>query len=196
MWTRLLSLGFVAFLSIAAEGADPVQESKQVPLAPAPEPIEESEAAEVPEPVAYDIARRGAVTVEDAYRLFAMLAQDQGRLSDELPVESMTFCELQQVLIQICVVSGKWRYCSTDCLRRDVLAYLSMRYLGYRPGLLTSLFGMTRRYAHREMVYRELIAPGSPRTIVSGSELLSVTTRVSVLVQPHEDVSLTIDEIH
>ena len=67
-------------------------------------------------------------------------------------------------------------------LERDVLAYMAASYLDIRPGLLTSLFGMTRRYAYREMQFRSLMVQGQPRQVVSGSELLSVMTRVAAEV--------------
>jgi hypothetical protein len=68
--------------------------------------------------------------------------------------------------------------------------------MGCRPGLVTGVFGMTRRYAHREMLYRQIIAPGAPGTLVSGSELLSVAGRVAKRTNPRHEVKLTAGEIH
>ena len=73
---------------------------------------------------------------------------------------------------------------------------MSASYIGCRPGVITGLCGMTRRYAHREMLYRGIIAAGAPNTLVSGSELLSVATRVARRVEPHRNVILNDNEIH
>jgi hypothetical protein len=142
------------------------------------------------------VADRGAATVEDGYRVFLLLAHDQGRLDDNLDVERMEFEELREQLVALCLISARWNYHPDQCLRRDVVAYMSASYVGIRPGLLTGLFGMTRRYAHREMLFRQYIAPGSPRSFVTGSELLSVATRISICVEPHQNVTLDDDEIH
>lgn len=142
------------------------------------------------------IADHVAATVEDGYRVFLLLARDQGRLDDHLDIEGMAFEEVREYLIALCIISPRWNYDPEQCLRRDVVAYMSASYIGIRPGLLTGFFGMTRRYAHREMQFRQYIAPGSPRSFVTGSELLSIATRVSICVEPHQDVTLDDDEIH
>ncbi|MCH7844697.1 MAG: hypothetical protein IH850_02585 [Acidobacteria bacterium] len=151
---------------------------------------------EADDPTIAMVADRVVATVEDGYRVFLVLARDQGRLDDNLDVERMAFEELREHLVALCLISARWNYDPGQCLRRDVVAYMSASYLGIRPGLLTGLFGMTRRYAHREMQFRQYIAPGSPRSFVTGSELLSVATRISICVEPHQNVTLDDDEIH
>jgi hypothetical protein len=144
----------------------------------------------------FGVARRGTATIEDAYRQFLSLAASHQRVVLATDVDEMSFDEVTARLETLCIVDSDWSYSANTCLRRDVLAYMTCRYLGCRPGLLTSVFGMTRRYAHREMLYQKVIAPGAPATLVSGSELLSVATRVSRRVEPRRDVQLTSDEIH
>ena len=151
---------------------------------------------EADDPTIASVADHVAATIEDGYRVFLVLARDQGRLDDNLDVESMAFEELREHLAALCIISARWNYDPGQCLRRDVVAYMSARYIGIRPGLLTGLFGMTRRYAHREMIFRQYIAPGSPRSYVTGSELLSVATRIAICVEPHQNVALDDDEIH
>jgi hypothetical protein len=148
------------------------------------------------EPAPFQLARQGGATMEDAYRTFLLMAREHGCVPADLCVETMSFADLECQLKVMRIISPRWCYRPTDCLHRDTLAYMSCQYLGIRPGLLTGLFGMTRRYAHREMLYRDLIGRGNPHEIVSGSELLSVSTRIAARVQPRHDVSLTADEIH
>jgi len=54
---------------------------------------------------------------------------------------------------------------------------------------------MTRRYAHREMLFRGILAPGTPNSYVSGKELLAVVTRVAELTETRPEPQLTDDEI-
>jgi hypothetical protein len=161
-------------------------------------PLYAEEPRAAAEPFAYDLARRGTATVEDAYRVFVVMAAEQGRLTldPNTDTERMTFNELAEQLRSLCVIDAKWTYPADCCLRRDVLAYMCASYLGCRPGIVTGVFGMTRRYAHREMLYRQIIAPGAPGTLVSGSELLSVSARVARRANPRPDVALRPDEIH
>jgi hypothetical protein len=144
----------------------------------------------------YGVARRGTATVEDAYRVFLTLASNHKRVEVKGEVEDLSFGEVTSHLEALCIIDPDWSYSSETCLRRDVLAYMCCSYLGYRPGLLTGAFGMTRRYAHREMLYRRIIPPGTPGTLVSGSELLSVATRVSRRIDPKRDVQLKDNQIH
>jgi hypothetical protein len=155
-------------------------------------------AQDEPEPLTYAIARKGTASVEDAYRAFVAMAVEQGRvkLDEDRNAETLTFDELLAHLQAISVVDPAWTYAPDQHLRRDVLAYMCASYMRVRPGLVTGVFGMTRRYAHREMLYRQMIAPGAPATLVSGSELLSVVGRVARRTGPHSDVKLTEDEIH
>jgi hypothetical protein len=98
----------------------------------------------------------------------------------------MSFDNLQTVLRDAELVSGSWTFDPADGLERDLLAYLAASYLDIKPGLLTSIFGMTRRYAYREMQHRGLMIQGQPREIVSGSELLSVLTRIAMEIDRRE----------
>lgn len=156
---------------------------------PSPEP-------EQSPPLMSVISMRPSLTVDEGYRVFLMMARDQGHFDASLDVEHMAFEDVHAHLIALCVISPKWDYEPSDCLRRDVVAYMSASYLGVKPGLLTRWFGMTRRYAHREMMFRRMIAPGSPRTIVSGTELLSVMTRIAICLDPQGGTDLDADEYH
>ena len=142
------------------------------------------------------VARRGTATVEDAYRQFLSLAVTHGRVQLKQDEDELSFDEVAAQLEALGIIDCNWSFAAQTCLTRDVLAYMSASYLGCRPGLITGVFGMTRRYAHREMVYRGIVRPGAPGTFVSGSELLSVATRVSRRVEAHRDVKLNDSEIH
>lgn len=141
------------------------------------------------EPVPYtlELSRQGTATVADGYLVFVMLAQEHGRIDSEIPAVDMEFAQLRHTLICAGVISRSWCFHPAAGLQRDVLAYMTASYLDVRPGLLTSLLGMTRRYAYREMQFRRFMKSGQPRQVVSGAELLSVMTRVSIEVRDDAD---------
>jgi len=154
------------------------------------------EDATVAEPLAISITRKGTATVEDAYRMTLQMAAGHNRVQLERPVTDLAFEEVTARLEALCVIDAAWGFAPDTCLRRDVLAYICASYMGCRPGLVTGVFGMTRRYAHREMMYQRVIPNGPPGTFVSGSELLAVLTRVERRVETRRDIQLTDDEIH
>lgn len=130
-------------------------------------------------PASVAVARKPRATVIDGYRAMARLARQHGRIDGRLDVDRMRFAELRTTLVGEGVIDDGWGFTPMAGLERDVLAYMAASYLDIRPGLLTSIFGMTRRYSYREMQHRGMMVQGQPRQIVSGSELLSVLTRVA-----------------
>jgi hypothetical protein len=164
---------------------------------PAARQLPQSSAQKLPdqEPTGFDLARRGVATVEDAYRQFLTLAVNQHRIKLELKVRDMSFDEVTAQLEQLGIVDCRWCFGPQTCLRRDVLAYMCASYMGCRPGLFTSFCGMTRRYAHRDMLFRGVLAPGTPNSYVPGSELLAVVSRVAEKTDTEPAPELGADEI-
>ena len=144
----------------------------------------------------FDTSRRGTATVEDAYRVFLELAATHGRVKLDRDVDALSFEEVTAQLEALSIIDTDWGFTANTCLRRDAMAYMACSILGCRPGLLTGMLGMTRRYAHREMLYQKIIPPGAPAMLVSGSELLSVATRVTRRIEPRRDVQLKDNQIH
>jgi len=140
-----------------------------------------------PAPYSLMLSRQGTATVADGYRVFVMLAQQQGRIDAEVPAARMRFDQLRKAMISEGLVSRFWRFDPAAGLEREVLAYMAASYLDVKPGLLTSIVGMTRRYAYREMQFRQIMKSGQPHQVISGSELLSVLTRVTIEVSDDED---------
>ena len=140
-----------------------------------------------PAPYTLELSRQGTATVADGYRVFVMLAQQHGQIDSDVAAVDMEFGQLQQTMIAAGWISRSWCFHSSAGLERDVLAYMAASYLDVRPGLLTSLLGMTRRYAYREMQFRRFMKSGQPHQIVSGAELLSVMTRMAIEVSDDSD---------
>ncbi len=148
------------------------------------------------EPPAYALARKGTATVEDAYRQFAALATGQGRLTIKGNLSDASFAEVTAHLEALGILDTSWKFDAACGLRRDVLAYMCTSYMGYRPGLITGMCGMTRRYAHREMLRRGVLPPGMPNVVVSGADLLAVISTVAERTNPNPDVLLDQNELH
>jgi hypothetical protein len=151
---------------------------------------------EEPEPLQAQIARHGTATLDDACRLFLSLAVEHGRVKLDRAIEGLSFDEVTTRLVEVGLICPHWTLESSGPARRDFVAYLGCNYLGFRPGVLTGLLGMTPRYAHRELQYRRIIGPGVPGGFVSGSELLSVASRVARRAAPEQDYNFSDDEIH
>ncbi len=176
-------------LLVAVSATAAAQEAEK-PAADQPKPDQSSQ------PFAFGLSRKGTATVEDAYRLFLTMAVGHRRVELHESVRKLSYEQVSAQLELLCVIDGEWGFEPQTCLRRDVLAYMCAAYMGCRPGLITGVCGMTRRYAHREMAYQRIVPPGAPGTLVSGPELLSVLTRVERRMQSRRDVQLTDDEIH
>ena len=130
-------------------------------------------------PSSVTLAHKPRAKVIDGYRAMARLAHQHGRIDGQVDFDTMPFAELRRLLIGEGVIDDGWGFTPMAGLERDVLAYMAASYLDIRPGLLTSIFGMTRRYSYRELQHRGMMVQGQPRQVVSGSELLSVLTRVA-----------------
>ena len=133
-------------------------------------------------PASVTVSRKPRAKIIDGYRAMARLARQHGRIDRQLDVDEMSFADLRSTLVREGVVDDGWGFIPMAGLKRDVLAYMAASYLDIRPGLLTSIFGMTRRYSYREMHHRGLMVQGQPRQVVSGSALLSVLPRVAAEV--------------
>lgn len=147
------------------------------------------------EPLQSVISRHGTATIDDAYRLFLSMAIQNGRAKLDGNVEDAQFDDIADTLRELGII-GNWSYAPDTHLRRDILAYMGCQFLGYRTGILTGLIGTTPRYAHRELQFRRIMGGGAPVGLVSGSELLSVSSRISKRATPTDNATLTDDEIH
>lgn len=61
-------------------------------------------------------------------------------------------------------------------LRKGEAAYMFCKAMKIRGGLWIRLFGMSSRYALKELVYQGIMLPGSANDIVSGKELILMLT--------------------
>lgn len=61
-----------------------------------------------------------------------------------------------------------------SALTRGIAAVLFCRALEIKGGVLLRVFGLSQRYALKELVYLDIFAPGPLDSVISGAELISV----------------------
>jgi hypothetical protein len=78
------------------------------------------------------------------------------------------------------VVSSAWALQESSLLTKGTLAYMVCQALEIKGGVTLRLFGINRRYALRECLFRRLIASGTVDEYVTGRELIDVVTNATV----------------
>jgi len=78
------------------------------------------------------------------------------------------------------VTDAGWKLQESSLLTKGTLAYMVCQALEIKGGVTMRLFGITRRYALRECLYRRLIASGTVEEYVTGRELIDVATNAAV----------------
>ena len=81
------------------------------------------------------------------------------------------------------VVQADWGLQETSLLTKGTLAYMVCKALDLQGGATMRLFGISRRYALREVVHRRLMERGTVDEYVTGRELIDVITNVAVYQQ-------------
>ena len=64
-------------------------------------------------------------------------------------------------------------------LRKGITAYIFCKALGIKGGLALRLFGMSERYALKEIAFQGIMSSGNVNDIVSGEELVSVVMQAT-----------------
>lgn len=64
-------------------------------------------------------------------------------------------------------------------LRKGLFAYMLYKALDVKGGITLSLFGISERYALKELVYQGILASGNENDILTGEELVSTTMRAA-----------------
>ena len=64
-------------------------------------------------------------------------------------------------------------------LRKGPAAYMFLRALGIRGGIVLHLFGPGERYALKELVFQGMMSPGHVNDLVSGAELVQMMSQAA-----------------
>ena len=116
------------------------------------------------------LVQQAMVTVGEAYRAVLILADGEDQYTD--------FAAREQALRERGMIRDAWGLQREACIDRGSVAYMVCRTLEIRGGVNMFLFGRhglgDRRYANRELVYREMVPEGAAYRYVTGGELMDL----------------------
>ncbi|MFO0973998.1 MAG: hypothetical protein U1A27_11250 [Phycisphaerae bacterium] len=125
------------------------------------------------------VAEAPLVTVAEAYRAMLILADGQDTCK--------TFEERKARLESRGIARAAWRLEPDQVLDRGSLAYMVMRICTIKGGVNSITLGALglgdRRYALRELVYRDMLADGVDYEVIRGGELVAVMGKADRYMQ-------------
>lgn len=79
------------------------------------------------------------------------------------------------------MLSGRFRegFDPMAPLRKGPAAYMFLKALGIRGGIVLHLFGPSERYALKELVFQGIVSPGHVNDLVSGGELVQIMSQAA-----------------
>jgi hypothetical protein len=146
------------------------------PAAP-PKPTQKETAPPVPqpfEPIYFMslIEKRIAYHYDAAKSIVILMGVDEERIDLESQVA---------YLQEKGLLSGRFRegFDPMAPLRKGPVAYMFLRALGIRGGIVLRFFGPSERYALKELAFQGIISPGHVNDIVSGVELVQIMSQAA-----------------
>lgn len=119
------------------------------------------------------------VTTEEAYRAMLILADGEDTCK--------TFEERRDRLVQRQIVNPAWDLQPDHVIDRGSVAAMVCKICRLRGGLNRVLFASwglgDRRYANRELVYRDLLDPGTDYVPIKGGQLVALMTKADALME-------------
>jgi hypothetical protein len=78
------------------------------------------------------------------------------------------------------LVDPAWGIESASPVDKGTVAYMLVKALGIKGGLTMSVFGPSRRYAFRELVFLRIMKGGTPGELITGRELIDVLSAAEI----------------
>ncbi|MFC1514363.1 hypothetical protein ACFL5X_00480 [Candidatus Omnitrophota bacterium] len=156
-----------------------IEEEKRLDLKPTQEPLP-AKTEEKPEPVEgsgldyfeYLITKKTA-SRSDACRSLAVLLNIEDEFGD---LDSQIEYLKQKNILPKKIAS---EFDPDQPLRKGLTAYMFYKALEIKGGVILRVFGISQRYALKELVFQEVMLPGYDRDIVSGKELVLTLTEAA-----------------
>ncbi|MDQ7779612.1 MAG: hypothetical protein RDV41_07865 [Planctomycetota bacterium] len=118
-----------------------------------------------------DLAKKQAATLDDGYRAICILRAGKD--------DGAKFEDLRALLVKDGIAPDSWPAEPQTELTKGKLALMICKALDIKGGVIARIFGMTERYALRELAYIGIMPQKSGHFFVSGTELLSVLSRAA-----------------
>ncbi|MCK6484732.1 MAG: hypothetical protein HUU22_15365 [Phycisphaerae bacterium] len=119
------------------------------------------------------------VTTDEAYRAMLILADGEDTCK--------SFEERRDKLVQRQIVNPAWDLQPDHVIDRGSVAAMVCKICRLRGGLNRVLFASwglgDRRYANRELVYRDLLDPGTDYVPIKGGQLVALMTKADALME-------------
>ena len=140
------------------------------------------------------LVKQPMVTTAEAYRAVLILADGEEQHSD--------FASREAALLERGVIRSEWKLPREACVDRGTVAYMLVRVLELRGGVNFMVFGELglgeRRYATRELVFREIMPAGASNQYLTGGEFLDLlieADRYMVRHHLYEEKELDIERV-
>jgi len=161
------SLPSVAELSVSDRR---IEEEKRMSLRPTEQvAFEPKEPAKEPSAIDVDyfkeLLSRRIACISDASKVLAILMEADGKSED--PESLIVFLKEKKVFPKDIVKD----LTPGTPLRKGVAAYMFCAGLDIRKGVILKLFGLSERYAMKELAYEGMLSPGDAYDIMTGKEL-------------------------
>lgn len=127
------------------------------------------------------LQRQSMVTVAEAYRAMVILADGDDSYTN--------FDDRASSLEQRGIARKSWSLTRDACIDRGAVAYMACRVMQLKGGVNRIVFGELglgeRRYAVRELVYRDMLRPAPDYQYLTGGELVDLMAKCDRYMAEH-----------
>lgn len=109
----------------------------------------------------------------DAYKALVILMGAEGRYPDT--ASQFAFLKEEGIIPKSVLIKAD----DHAPLRKGAAAYMFAKMMGIKGGITIKIFGLSERYAFKELVYQEIMRPGNVHDVMSGPELILTITRAA-----------------
>ncbi|UCC94869.1 MAG: hypothetical protein JSW40_08665 [Candidatus Omnitrophota bacterium] len=183
-----LILPFIAFSVVRAQSLEDrrrVEEEKRDSLRPSEARIAEEQESSKSSPIQEDyfqkLLSKDTASFSDTCIVLAILMRIEDKYSD---FDSQVVFFKERGIVSNRIASGRG---PDDPLKKGVAAYMFCKSLGIKGGLWMRLFGVSQRYALRELIFENIILEGNVDDTVSGKELIFIASQAAnYLIEKHQ----------
>ena len=120
-----------------------------------------------------ELLTKEAANLSDAYRVIVILMGEDSRFRD---IDSQfDFLKGEGIIPKS--IHGRLDY--DALLRKGAAAYMFAKTMDVKGGITLRVFGLSERYAFKELVYQEIMNPGNINDVMNGPELILTLTRAA-----------------
>ncbi len=127
----------------------------------------------------FDLSKKKYCSTDDAYRGMLYLIDGKDTSKD--------FEERTARLAMRGVVKKNWRHSCNEVVTKGKVAYMLVRALEVRGGVMYNVTNASPRYSLRELIFNGIIKDGTEHSKLSGAEYVGILGRAEDCRQPGEE---------